>query len=74
MENTTTTNNPINENDITINQETLQRDVTYLIQQLYIGQIAKPGSKIEIIFEPKAKIQTIVNGNIEVKEISIKDL
>ena len=74
MENTTTTNNLINENDITINQETLQRDVTYLIQQLYISQIAKPGSKIEIIFEPKAKIQTIVNGDIEVKEISIKDL
>lgn len=70
----TTTNDLINGNDITINQESLQRDVTYLIQQLYIRQLAKPGSKIEIVFEPKAKIQTVVDNRIEEKVIGIKDL
>lgn len=74
MEKMTTTNDLISENDITINQESLQKDVTYLIQQIYIRQLAKPGSKIEIIFEPKAKIQNVVNGRIEETVINFKDL
>ena len=66
--------NQINENDITINQEALQRDVTFMIQQLYIKQIAVPGSKIEIVFEPKAKIQTALDGKIEEKIITMEDI
>lgn len=70
----TTTNELINENDITINQDSLQNDVTYMIQQLYIRQLAKPGSKIEIQFEPRAKIHNIVNGKIEESIVNFKDL
>ena len=66
--------NQINENDITINQEALQRDVTFMIQQLYIKQITVPGSKIEIVFEPKAKIQTVLDGKIEEKIITMEDI
>lgn len=66
--------NQINENDITINQEALQRDVTFMIQQLYIKQIAVPSSKIEIVFEPKAKIQTVLDGKIEEKVITMEDI
>jgi len=66
--------NQINENDITINQEALQRDVTFMIQQLYIKQIAKPGSKIEIVFEPKAKVQTVVDDKIEEKVVTMEDI
>ena len=45
-----------------------------MIQQLYIKQIAVPGSKIEIVFEPKAKIQTVLDGKIEEKIVTMGDI
>lgn len=58
--------------NVDFDQNKVETDLNYLIQQIYMYRFADQNSQLEVSLEPTIKVRRVVNGKIEEKTYNLK--
>ena len=64
----------IEQSDIKIDYKSLENNLNYLLTRLFVSVKASKNSKIEVTFEPKVKVQNIIDNKIIENVYSLEDI